>query len=41
MDNKRKNFLKSLSAAERDRILINEAKEDKEARKNFVAAIKE
>ena len=41
VDNKRKHLEKNLSAAERDRILINEAKDDKEARINFTAAMKD
>ena len=41
VDNKRKHLEKNLSAAERDKILINEAKEDKDARNNFTAAMKE
>ena len=41
IDNKRKHLEKKLSAAERDKILINEAKEDKEARQNFIAVMKD
>ena len=40
MDNKRKHLEKNLSTAERDKILINETKEDKDARNNFTAAMK-
>ena len=41
VDNKRKHLEKNLSAAERDRILINEAKDDKEARINVTVAMKD
>ena len=41
VDNKRKHLVKNISATERDRILINEVKNDKEACNNFTAAIKE
>jgi hypothetical protein len=41
VDNKHKHLEKNLSAAERDKILINEAKEEKEARQNFTAVMKE
>ena len=41
VDNKRKHLEKNLSAAERDKILINEAREDKEVRKNFTDVMKE
>ena len=41
IDNKHKHLEKNLSAAERDKILINEAKEDKEVRQNFTAVMKD
>ncbi|CAB3979955.1 Hypothetical predicted protein [Paramuricea clavata] len=39
-NNKHKHLEKNLSAAERDKILINESKEEKEARQNFTAVMK-
>ena len=41
VDNKRKHLEKNLSAAKRDKILINEAKEEKEARQNLMAVMTE
>ena len=41
VDNKCKHLEKNLSVAERDKILINEAKQEKEARQNFTAVLRQ
>ncbi len=41
IDNKRKHLQKALSAAQRDQILLQEAKEDKETRRVLASSIRE
>ncbi len=41
IDNKRRHMEKSLSAAQRDQLLLNEAKEDKEIRKDLSDSLRE
>eukprot|EP00794_Sanderia_malayensis_P002553 gene2553-2948_t len=41
IDNKRKHMQKTLSAAQRDQVLLNETKEDNQLRKDLAAAMRE
>ena len=41
VDNKRKHMQKTLSAAQRDQVLLNKAKEDNQFRKDLAAAMRE